>query len=83
VATGSVLAARPFGRLSRRYGKDRHGAPPDASAPAALDAGLPRHVREVQAAAPTYPEGRAVHLPIASDEDVASLITLVAVRMAG
>ncbi|MEX1264263.1 MAG: hypothetical protein WEE66_10090 [Actinomycetota bacterium] len=50
--------------------------------PAALKAGLPRHVQELVATAPTYPEGRAVRLPITSDDDVASLMILVRLRMA-
>ena len=55
---------------------------PERAMSAALDAELPEHVREILAAAPTYAEGRAVRLAITSDEDVASLVTLLRIRMA-
>ena len=55
---------------------------PERAMAAALATDLPPHVRSVLAEAPTYPEGRAVRLAIASEEDVASLLRLVAIRMA-
>jgi hypothetical protein len=55
---------------------------PERAMPAALDADLPAHVREVLESAPIYAEGRGVRLAIASDEDIASLVTLLRIRMA-
>jgi hypothetical protein len=55
---------------------------PERAMAAALDAGLPAHVRDLVSGAATYPEGRAVRLPITSDDDIASLMILVQVRMA-
>jgi hypothetical protein len=55
---------------------------PERAMPAALDADLPANVREILASAPTYAEGRAVRLAITADEDVASLVTILRIRMA-
>lgn len=55
---------------------------PERAVPAALDANLPAHAREVLESAPMYAEGRAVRLAISTDEDVASLVTLLRIRMA-
>jgi hypothetical protein len=55
---------------------------PERAIPAALDADLPARVREVLASAPTYAEGRGVRLAIDSDEDIATLVTLLRIRMA-
>ena len=55
---------------------------PERAMPAALEAGLPADVHDLVSAAPAYPEGRGVRLPITSDDDVASLLVLVRIRMA-
>jgi hypothetical protein len=55
---------------------------PERAMATAFGAGLPPGVRELLAAAPSYAEGRGVRLPIASDEDVSSLVTLARIRMA-
>ena len=58
-------------------------AVPERAIEAALAADLPPAVRSVVAEAPSYPEGRAVRLLVSSDEDVASLVALARIRMAG
>jgi hypothetical protein len=55
---------------------------PERAMPAALQADLPEPIRAILASAPSYPEGRAVRLDVASDEDVAGVITLARIRMA-
>jgi hypothetical protein len=50
--------------------------------PAALEAELPGPIRAVVVSAPTYPEGRAVRIEVASEDDVASVVTLARIRMA-
>ena len=55
---------------------------PERSMANVLEIGLPDHVRDLVVGAPTYPEGRAVRLPIASDDDIANLVTLARIRMA-
>lgn len=55
---------------------------PERAMATVLEVGLPDEVRDLVVAAPTYPEGRAVRLPITSDDDIATLVTLVRIRMA-
>lgn len=55
---------------------------PERAMPAALRADLPESLREALAEAPTYPEGRAVRIEVAAEEDVRSVITLARIRMA-
>jgi hypothetical protein len=56
---------------------------PARAVDAALAADLPPRVRSAVAAAPAYPEGRAIRLLVTSDEDVASILALARIRMAG
>jgi len=56
---------------------------PERAVDAALAAALPPAVRAAVAAARTYPEGRAVRLIVTSDEDVAGIVALARIRMAG
>ncbi len=55
---------------------------PERAMPAALQADLPEPLREALADAPTYPEGRAVRIVVATEGDVDSVITLARIRMA-
>lgn len=55
---------------------------PERAMPAALAADLPAPIRAVVASAEAYPEGRAVRFEVASDDDVAAVLTLVRIRMA-
>jgi hypothetical protein len=55
---------------------------PERVVDAALATDLPPAVRSAVAAAPAYPEGRAVRLLITSDEEVASITALARIRMA-
>jgi Protein of unknown function (DUF3788) len=55
---------------------------PDRAMPAALTAGLPPTVTAILAEAPAYPEGRAVRIEVASDDDVRSVVALACIRMA-
>jgi hypothetical protein len=56
---------------------------PERAMDAALAADLPLAVRSVVATAPAYPEGRAVRLLVTDDDDVASILALARIRMAG
>jgi hypothetical protein len=55
---------------------------PERAMATVLEVGLPDRVRDLVVAAPTYPEGRGVRLPMTSDDDIATLVALVRVRMA-
>lgn len=55
---------------------------PERAMPAALEADLPESIRAILASAPTYPEGRAIRLEVASEDDLASVIALARIRMA-
>ncbi len=74
---------RPIVYLAPLAGRFRASlALPERAMSAALEADLPEPVRAIVASAPTYPEGRAVRLEVASDDDVASVIVLARIRMA-
>ena len=55
---------------------------PERAMPAAMEADLPEPIRAIVAGAPTYPEGRAIRLEVASEDDLASVIALARIRMA-
>ena len=55
---------------------------PERAMTAAGQADLPEAVRATIATAPVYPEGRAVRIEVASQEDVASVVALARIRMA-
>jgi hypothetical protein len=55
---------------------------PERAVPVALGTDLPGPILAVVASAPTYPEGRAVRIEVASQDDVASVLTLARIRMA-
>lgn len=55
---------------------------PERAMPVALESDLPEPIRAVVANAQTYPEGRAVRIDVASEDDVASVVTLARIRMA-
>ena len=74
---------RPIVYLAPLPGRFRASlALPERAMPAALEADLPEPVRAIVVSAPTYPEGRAVRLEVASEDDVASVIVLARIRMA-
>jgi hypothetical protein len=74
---------RPVVYLTPLLGRFRASlALPDRAMPAALEAELPGPIRAVVVSAPTYPEGRAVRIEVASEDDVASVVTLARIRMA-
>ena len=73
---------RPIAYLAPLAGRFRASlALPERALPLALAADLPESVRAIVASAPTFPEGRAVRLLVASDEEVASVIVLARIRM--
>lgn len=77
------LRDRPIAYLTPLADRFRASlALPERALEAALAADLPPAVRSAVAAAPTYPEGRAVRLHVASDEDVAGIVALARIRMA-
>ena len=74
---------RPIVYLAPLAGRFRASlALPERAMAAALAADLPEAVRAIVSSAPTYPEGRAVRLEIASDDEVASVVILARIRMA-
>jgi hypothetical protein len=74
---------RPIVYLAPLAGRFRASlALPERVMPAALEADLPEPVRAIVAGAPMYPEGRAVRLEVASEDDAASVIVLARIRMA-
>lgn len=54
---------------------------PERAMAAALEADLPGPIRAIVAGAASYPEGRAVRIEIATEDDVASVVALVRIRM--
>jgi hypothetical protein len=74
---------RPIAYLAPMAGRFRASlAIPERAMPAALEAVLPESVRAIVATAPAYPEGRAVRVLVAADEDIARVLTLARIRMA-
>jgi hypothetical protein len=74
---------RPVVYLTPMAGRFRASlALPERAVSSALEAGLPAPIQAIVACAPTYPEGRAVRIEVASEEDVASVVALARIRMA-
>ncbi len=74
---------RPMVYLTPMAGRFRASlALPERAVPKALEADLPAPIRALVAGGPTYPEGRAVRIEVASEEDVASVVALVRIRLA-
>jgi hypothetical protein len=74
---------RPIVYLTPLAGRFRASlALPERAVAAALQADLPERIRAAVASAPTYPEGRAVRLEVATEEDLQAVLALARIRMA-
>jgi hypothetical protein len=56
---------------------------PERSVAEALEVDLPAAVRAIIAAAPSYPEGRAIRLDVADEDDLEAVVSLARIRMTG
>lgn len=75
---------RPVVYLTPLAGRFRASlALPERTMEAALAASLPADIRTIVAAAPSYPEGRAIRVEVTSDEEAEGILTLARIRMSG
>jgi hypothetical protein len=78
-----AVGRRPLVYLTPLPGRCRASlALPERAMPAAIAADLPPAICSLVAAAPSYPEGRAIRMEVLTDGDVAAVIALVRIRMA-
>jgi hypothetical protein len=74
---------RPMVYLTPLAGRFRASlALPERAVSKALEVDLPAAILALVAGAPTYPEGRAIRIEVVSEEDVASVVALVRIRLA-